>query len=62
METKLDKPEKESKTRKDQVARSMSLVPRFVERYIEEYFLMFENVTKTRDWPKYMYFCSYKAC
>ncbi len=56
LEIKGEQAEKESKiVRKDQVARSMSLVPRFDEKEIEKYFLMFEKVAESMEWPKDMY-------
>ncbi len=41
--------------KKDQIVRSMSLVPKFDERKVEKYFLMFEKVAESIKWPRDMY-------
>ncbi len=33
----------------------MSLVPKFDERKVEKYFLMFKKVAKSMEWPRDMY-------
>ena len=56
MEKKAQLSEQEGKIlKKDQIARSMSLVPRFDEREVEKYFLMFEKVAEIMEWPRDMY-------
>ncbi len=41
--------------KKDQTARSMLLVPKFDEREVEKYFLIFEKVAESVEWPRDMY-------
>ncbi len=56
MEKKAQLSEQEGKIfKKDQIARSMSLLPRFDEREVEKYFLMFEKVAESMGWPRDMY-------
>ncbi len=50
-ERKAQLSEQESKIlKKDQIAKSTSLVPKFEETEVEKYFLMFEKVAKSMDW------------
>ncbi len=56
MEKKAQLSEQERKIlKKDQIVRSMSLVPRFDEREVEKYFLMFEKVAESMEWPRDLY-------
>ncbi len=56
MEKKSQLGEQEGKIlRKDQIARSMSLVQRFDDREVEKYFLIFEKVAESMEWPRDMY-------
>ncbi len=56
MERKAQLSEQEGKIlKKDQNARSMSLVTKFDGREVEPYFLMFEKVAKSMEWPTDMY-------
>ncbi len=62
MERKVQLSQQESKIlKKDQIARSMSLVPRFDEREVEKYFLMFEKFAESMEWPRDMY-CLFLQC
>ena len=56
IERKSQLPEQEGKIlKKGQIAGSMSLVQKFDEREVEKYFLMFEKVDKSMEWPTDMY-------
>ncbi len=48
--------------KKDQIARSMSMVPKFDEREFEKYFLMFEKVAESMEWPRDMYCLFLQKC
>ncbi len=55
-EKKAQLSEQEGKIlKKNQIARSMSLVPKFDEKEIEKYFLTFEKVAKSMNWATGMY-------
>ncbi len=55
MERKAQLSEQEGNIlKRAQVARSMFLVPKFDEREVEKYFLMFEKVVKSMELPKDM--------
>ncbi len=56
MEKKAQLSEQEGKiSNKDQIARSMSLVPRFDEREVEKNLLMFKKVAESMEWPRDMF-------
>ncbi len=56
MEKKAQLSQQEGKIlKKDQIARSMSLVPKFDEREVEKYFLMFEKIAESMEWPRDIY-------
>ncbi len=56
VEGKAQLSEQDSKIfKKDQITRSMSLVPMFDEKEVEKYFLIFEKVAKSMDWPTDMF-------
>ncbi len=63
MERKAQLSEQESKIlKKDQIARFTSLVQKFDETEVEKYFLMFEKVAKSMDWPTDMYCLFLQSC
>ena len=56
MERKAHLSQQENKMlQKDQIARSMSLVPKFDKREVEKYFLMLKKVAESMEWPRDMY-------
>ena len=56
MERKIQFSEQEGEVlKKYQIGRSMSLVPKFDEREVEKYFLMFEIVAESIEWPRKTY-------
>ncbi len=56
MEKRAQLSEQETKfLKKDQIARSVSLVPKFYEEEIEKYFLIFEKVAKNMDWVFFVF-------
>ncbi len=56
MERKAHLSQQENKIlKKDHIARSMSLVPKFDEREVEKYFLMLEKFAESMEWSRDMY-------